>query len=89
MPDPVTVIIVDDHEMVRKGARGYLDAQLDITVVAEAESGSGGMVLTSDQWSLIGCLLIYEPRGTTGARLRQSISHASPEIASQKALSRN
>lgn len=39
MPEPTTVMIVDDHEMVRKGARGYLEAQPDITVVAEAESG--------------------------------------------------
>jgi NarL family two-component system response regulator LiaR len=39
MSEPITVMIVDDHEMVRKGAKGYLDAQLDIKVVAEAESG--------------------------------------------------
>jgi NarL family two-component system response regulator LiaR len=39
MPEPITVMIVDDHEMVRKGAKGYLDAQADIVVVAEAESG--------------------------------------------------
>ncbi|GAF82318.1 unnamed protein product, partial [marine sediment metagenome] len=31
MSEPITVMIVDDHEMVRKGARGYLDAQSDIT----------------------------------------------------------
>ena len=40
MSEPITVMIVDDHEMVRKGARGYLDAQPDITVVAEAEFGA-------------------------------------------------
>ena len=35
MPEPITVMIVDDHEMVRKGAKGYLEAQPDIIVVAE------------------------------------------------------
>jgi len=40
MSDPITVMIVDDHEMVRHGAAGYLEAQRDITVVAEAESGA-------------------------------------------------
>ena len=40
MSDPITVMIVDDHEMVRHGAAGYLEAQPDITVVAEAESGA-------------------------------------------------
>jgi DNA-binding NarL/FixJ family response regulator len=36
MPEPITVMIVDDHEMVRKGAKGYLEAQPEIVVVAEA-----------------------------------------------------
>ena len=39
MSEPITVMIVDDHEMVRQGAAGYLEAQPDIVVVAEAESG--------------------------------------------------
>ena len=32
MSDPITVMIVDDHEMVRRGASGYLEAQPDIEV---------------------------------------------------------
>jgi NarL family two-component system response regulator LiaR len=39
MSEPITIMIVDDHEMVRKGAKGYLEAQPDLVVVAEAESG--------------------------------------------------
>jgi len=39
MSQPITVMIVDDHAMVRSGASGYLEAQSDITVVAEANSG--------------------------------------------------
>lgn len=45
MPDPITVMIVDDHEMVRKGACGYLEAQPDITVVAQAGSGEEALKL--------------------------------------------
>jgi len=48
MSEPVTVMLVDDHEMVRKGARGYLDAQPDITVVAEAESGKEAVLLARE-----------------------------------------
>lgn len=40
MLEPITVLIVDDHELVRQGARGYLEAQPDIEVVAESESGA-------------------------------------------------
>ena len=39
MPDPITVMIVDDHKMVRDGAKGYLEVQQEIAVVAEADSG--------------------------------------------------
>jgi NarL family two-component system response regulator LiaR len=48
MSEPITVMIVDDHEMVRKGARGYLDAQLGIKVVAEAESGAEAVRLAGE-----------------------------------------
>jgi len=48
MPDPITVMIVDDHEMVRKGAKGYLEAQPDIAVVAEAESGEEAVRLARE-----------------------------------------
>jgi two-component system, NarL family, response regulator LiaR len=48
MPDPITVMIVDDHEMVRKGACGYLEAQPDITVVAQAGSGEEALKLVQE-----------------------------------------
>ncbi|MDP4200707.1 MAG: response regulator transcription factor [Bacteroidota bacterium] len=35
----VRVLIVDDHEMVRKGIKSWLDAEPDIEVVAEANRG--------------------------------------------------
>jgi NarL family two-component system response regulator LiaR len=45
MKDITTVMIVDDHEMVRQGAAGYLEAQEDIHVIAEASSGEEWMAL--------------------------------------------
>lgn len=36
--DPITVLIVDDHAMVRRGIRDFLDTQPDIMVLAEAAS---------------------------------------------------
>jgi len=48
MSEPITVMIVDDHEMVRKGAKGYLEAQPEIKVVAEAESGEQAVRLSRD-----------------------------------------
>jgi len=34
--EPITVFIVDDHDVVRKGLRFYLNAQPDIIIVGEA-----------------------------------------------------
>jgi len=39
MSDKLRVMLVDDHEVVRQGLHALLDAQEDIEVVAEADSG--------------------------------------------------
>ncbi len=40
---PITVLIVDDQELMRMGLTMVLDAQEDITVVAEASDGSAAV----------------------------------------------
>ena len=37
--EPIRVLIVDDHAVVRRGLRGFLDLLDDIDVVGEAENG--------------------------------------------------
>ena len=46
--DPITVMIVDDHEMVRRGAGSYLEAQPDISLVAQAGSGEEAVRLAQE-----------------------------------------
>jgi NarL family two-component system response regulator LiaR len=46
--DAITVMIVDDHEMVRRGACSYLEAQPDISVVAQAGSGEEAVRLAQE-----------------------------------------
>jgi NarL family two-component system response regulator LiaR len=46
--DPITVMIVDDHEMVRRGASSYLEAQPDISLVAQAGSGEEAVRLAQE-----------------------------------------
>jgi NarL family two-component system response regulator LiaR len=38
--EPITVLIVDDHEVVRRGLRSFLESQEDLRVVGEATNGS-------------------------------------------------
>ena len=37
--DPITIMIVDDHTVVRDGLAGMLDRQEDFTVVGQASNG--------------------------------------------------
>jgi DNA-binding NarL/FixJ family response regulator len=40
MGEPIRVLVVDDHPVVRQGLRTFLDLQPDITVVGEAADGA-------------------------------------------------
>jgi two-component system, NarL family, response regulator LiaR len=39
MTEPISILIVDDHEVVRKGIRSYLDTLAEYSVVGEASTG--------------------------------------------------
>ncbi|MEU9474704.1 response regulator transcription factor [Streptomyces sp. NPDC048191] len=43
MADPIKVLLVDDHQVVRRGLRTFLEVQDDIEVVGEAADGSEGV----------------------------------------------
>lgn len=40
---PIRVLLVDDHGMVRRGLRGFLELLDDIEIVGEAENGQQGL----------------------------------------------
>jgi len=48
MTQAITVILVDDHQMVRQGVRAFLEKQPDISVVGEAASGAEALRLAAD-----------------------------------------
>lgn len=43
----ITILLVDDHPVVREGLRGMLEAEEDLTVVGEANSGGEGVVMSA------------------------------------------
>lgn len=47
MPDPIRVLIVDDHAIVREGLRAFLQLQPDIEVVGEADGGDAAVLEAS------------------------------------------
>ena len=45
MGDRITVLLVDDHEMARRGLRRILELEQDIEVVAEASDAKHALLL--------------------------------------------
>jgi NarL family two-component system response regulator LiaR len=70
-------MIVDDHEMVRKGAKGYLEAQPDITVVAEAESGVEAVQLSREHVPDVVLMDLVMP-GMDGVEATRKVKDISP-----------
>jgi NarL family two-component system response regulator LiaR len=77
MPDPITVMIVDDHDMVRQGAAGYLKAQRDITVVAEAGTGEEAIKLAQEHIPDVVLMDLVMP-GMDGVEATRQIKDLSP-----------
>jgi DNA-binding NarL/FixJ family response regulator len=45
---PIRVLLVDDHQVVRRGLRTFLEVQDDIEVVGEAADGDAGVARTEE-----------------------------------------
>ncbi|QJT00805.1 response regulator transcription factor [Streptomyces asoensis] len=48
MADAIKVLLVDDHQVVRRGLRTFLEVQDDIEVVGEAADGAEGVSLAEE-----------------------------------------
>jgi NarL family two-component system response regulator LiaR len=48
MDKPITVLLVDDHEVVRQGVRFFLGSQVEFEIVGEAGSGAAAVKLAEE-----------------------------------------
>jgi NarL family two-component system response regulator LiaR len=74
---PITVLIVDDHDVVRQGVHAYLDALPDFTVVGEAESGDAAVELARDLVPDVALMDLVMP-GTDGVEATRKVKNVSP-----------
>ncbi|XLE02318.1 response regulator transcription factor [Streptomyces sp. 184] len=79
MPGKIRVLLVDDHQVVRRGLRTFLEVQDDIEVVGEAADGDEGVARTAELVPDVVLMDVKMP-GTDGIealrRIRESGSAA-------------
>ena len=77
MTQPMSILIVDDHEVVRKGIRAYLETLPDFEVVGEAVSGEEAVNLVGEYIPDIVLLDLIMP-GMDGVEATRRIKQISP-----------
>ncbi len=75
--DPITVLIVDDHAVVRRGVRAFLETQDDLEVLGEAESGEQALALAAEHAPDVVLIDLVMP-GMDGVETTRQLKHASP-----------
>jgi DNA-binding NarL/FixJ family response regulator len=77
MPPAITVLLVDDHAVVRQGLRAYLDALVEFAVVGEAESGQGAVRLAAESVPDVVLMDLVMP-GMDGVEATRRVKDVSP-----------
>ncbi len=77
MPEPITILLVDDHRVVRQGVRAFLATQGDLLVVAEAESGAEAVQLAAQHVPDVALMDLVMP-GMDGVEATHQVKQVSP-----------
>lgn len=78
MDGVITILLVDDHQVVRKGVRAFLDTQSDFSVVAEAESGEQALSLADELVPDVILMDLVLPGKIDGVEATRQVKRQSP-----------
>src|SRR4029078_10092514 len=77
MSEPITILLIDDHRVVRQGVRAFLSTQPDLLVVGEAESGAQGVELAARCVPDVALMDLVMP-GMDGVEATRQLKRVSP-----------
>jgi DNA-binding NarL/FixJ family response regulator len=75
----ISVLLVDDHLVVRAGLRALLDSQPDITVIGEADTGEDAVAMSADRSPDVVMMDLALGTGIDGVEAIRRIRAARPE----------
>jgi DNA-binding NarL/FixJ family response regulator len=79
MEHPIPVLLADDHAVVRKGIREFLEEDGQISVIAEAADGKEALRMAVEHGPAVAVLDIQMP-GMTGIEVTRQIKATLPDI---------
>lgn len=81
MDNKITILLVDDHDMVRQGVKTYLDIQPDLHVIAEASSGEEAITAVTEHAPDVVLMDLIMPNGMDGVEATRRIKALSPRTS--------
>ncbi len=77
MTDKISLLIIDDHALVRQGIRAFLELQPDLMVVGEADSGEAAVRMAAELAPDVALMDLVMP-GIGGVEATRRVKQASP-----------